>query len=114
MSDIIINHQDRLMHTYEVRVTSPNASAVELVNLSYQLNDDLEPVNGSGARVTPMSVAARIEVLKRLRKLAEREATPVSLDLIDEGDWDMRLVRSAFVKVPVDQAGIPIPHRREG
>lgn len=109
MSDI--NHQDRLMRTYEVCLTSPDfPTAVELVNLSYELNDGLEPVNRGGTVVEAQSITARIEVMRRLRKLAERAATLVPTDLIENADWDIRLVRTAFVKVPVDESGAPIPH----
>jgi hypothetical protein len=108
------NHQDRIMRTYEVTLTSEDAdTTVELVNLSYELNEDLDPVNGRGEPVEAQSVAARIEVMKRLRKLAEREATLVTTGLIETADWDIRMVRQAFVKVPVDAAGTPIPHRTQ-
>jgi D-arabinose 1-dehydrogenase-like Zn-dependent alcohol dehydrogenase len=107
------NHQDRIMRTYEVTLTSEDAdTAVELVNLSYELNEQLDAVNGQGTVVTATSIAARIEVLKRLRKLAEREATLVTTDLLENADCDIRMVRQAFVKVPVDAAGVPIPHRQ--
>lgn len=110
MSDI--NHQDRIMRTYEVTLTSPDAdTVVELVNLSYELNDGLDAVDGRGRPVEAQSITARIEVMKRLRKLAEREATIVPTGLIETADWDIRMVRQAFVKVPVDAAGTPIPHR---
>lgn len=106
------NHQDRLMRTYEVRLTAPDAApVVERVNLSYELNDQLEPVANDGSTIEAMSVAARIEVMKRLRKLAERAATHVTTDAIDTRDWDIAIVRSSFVKVPLDDAGAPIPHR---
>jgi hypothetical protein len=106
------NYQDRIMRTYEVTLTSPDAdTTVELVNLSYELNEQLDAVNGQGAVVTATSVAASVEVMKRLRKLAEREATLVSAGLIDTAACDLRMVRQAFVKVPVDETGVPIPHR---
>jgi hypothetical protein len=109
-----INHQDRLMRTYEVCLTSEDAdTAIELVNLSYEVNEQLEPVDGRGEPIDAMSIRARIEVMKRLRKLAEREATTISPDTVASADWDIRLVRSAFVKVPLDDAGAPIPHRSQ-
>lgn len=108
-------HQNRVMHTYEVSLTSPDLpTAVELVNLSYELNDQLEPVDRNGTVIPAASIAARIEVMKRLRKLATREAATVSATAIDTTDWDIRLVRTAFVKVPLDETGAPIPHRRQG
>ena len=100
------------MRTYEVTLTSDDAdTVVELVNLSYELNEQLDPVNSNGEPISALSVAARIEVMKRLRKLAEREATLVSTGLIETADWDIRMVRQAFVKVPLDETGTPIPHR---
>jgi hypothetical protein len=108
------NHQDRIMRTYEVTLTSEDdGTTVELVNLSYELNEQLDAINSQGAVITATSIAARIEVLKRLRKLAEREATLVSTDLLENADCDIRMVRQAFVKVPVDAAGTPIPHRKQ-
>lgn len=106
------HHQDRLMRTYEVRLTAGDAAPViERVNLSYELNEDLEPLANDGTTIDAMSVTARIEVMKRLRKLAERAATHVTTETIDTSDWDIAIVRSSFVKVPLDDAGAPIPHR---
>lgn len=111
--DTNTNHQDRLMRTYEVRLTAPDAApVVERVNLSYLLNDQLDAVDNNGTVVDATSLTARIEVMKRLRKLAQRAATHVTTDAIDERDWDIALVRSAFVKVPLDETGTPIPHRK--
>lgn len=108
-----MNTQDRLMRTYEVRLTTPDTTpVVERVNLSYKLNEQLEPVANDGTTVDAMSITARIEVMRRLRKLAERSVTHVTTDAIDDRDWDITVVRSAFVKVPVDEAGVPVPHRK--
>ena len=105
--------QNRLMRTYEVRLTAPNEDPiVERVNLSYKLNDDLDAVDADGTPVDAMSVPARIEVMKRLRRLAQRSVTHVKPNEIEERDWDVSMVRATFVQVAVDQTGRPIPRQR--
>lgn len=106
------NTQHRVMHTYEVRLSTPDLDPVtERVNLSYLVNEGLDAVDDDGAVVTPLSIAAKIEVMKRLRRLAAREATTATTAHIDQSDWDIRLTRTSFVTVPVDESGRPIPHR---
>lgn len=100
--------QDRIMRTYEVHLDG----ATETVNLSYELNDRLDAVDSDGRVVPAASIAASIEVMKRLRKLAAVGRTSVTGEQIETADWDVRMVRSCFVRVPVDESGRPIARHR--
>lgn len=101
--------QHRIMHTYEVTVG--DTGLPETVNLSYELNDELEPINNSGEVVTPMSVDARIEVSKRLRKLAAKGRTAATVEQVEQSPALPRLVRTSFVEVRLDESGRPIPRQ---
>lgn len=102
--------QRRIMRTYEVTLTAPDQpDRSARLNLSYELNDELDAVDWDGTIVMPTSIQAKIEVMKRLRKLAARHATTVTPADIDETDWDIRLSRSTFIDVPLDDNGRPIP-----
>lgn len=103
--------QARIMRTYEVSFADGLGAMVETVNLSYELNDDLDAVDRDGNVVTATSQAASIEVMKRLRKLAERERTNVTTALIDSVTPTIRVARTRFVQVPLDESGQPIPNQ---
>jgi hypothetical protein len=107
------NTQSRIMRTYEVTLIDPDApitgSVTELVNLSYELDDAMNAVDRDGEVVDARSIRAKIEVMKRLRKLAERQRCEVTPELIDEGGWSVNLLRTRYVEVPVDGSGRPIP-----
>jgi hypothetical protein len=99
--------QHRIMRTYEVHLSD---GACEAVNLSYQLNDHLDAISDDGRVVPPESIQARIEVMKRLRKLAERGRSSVTPQQIESTDWCIEMVRTSFVEVALDDEGHPIPH----
>lgn len=104
--------QARIMRTYEVTLSNDTGVlAVETVNLSYELNDELDAVDRHGTIVEAVSQAASIEVMKRLRKLAERCQTDVSTEQVDSAKPDIRMARSRFVHVPLDESGQPIPRQ---
>lgn len=100
--------QDRIMRTYEVHLSD---GSTETVNLSYEINDRLDAIDRDGRVVPAVSIQARIEVMKRLRKLAARGSTQITPGQVETEDWDdIRMVRSSFVHVPLDESGRPIPH----
>lgn len=104
--------QARIMRTYEVTLRNDaGVLAVETVNLSYELNEDLEAIDRDGTVVEAVSQRASIEVMKRLRKLAERCQTDVSTEQVDTARPDIRMARTRFVQVPLDAAGNPIPNQ---
>lgn len=96
--------QSRIMRTYEVTI----GGRTEAVNLSYELNERLEAVTRDGNIVPAVSEQASIEVMKRLRKLAERDRTRFGRDELTDGA-DVRLLKARFVEVPLDESGNPIP-----
>lgn len=105
--------QARIMRTYEVTLKTEAGAVVgtETVNLSYEVNEALDALDRDGTIVPATSIQASIEVMKRLRKLAERNRTAVTAAQIDEADWDVRLARFRFVQVPLDESGRPIPQQ---
>lgn len=103
--------QTRIMRTYRVELApiegdSPPVEAE--VNLSYEV-DDLDAVDSNGQVVEPLSLQAKIEAIRRLRKLAETQRTRVSVADIDRSDFDVQLLRQRFVTVELDENGRPIP-----
>jgi hypothetical protein len=109
--------QRRVMRTYEVALVRHGETqpcAADVVNLSYELDAEGNALSLDGRTVEPYSITARIELAKRLRKLAETGDTEATTDQLDDEELvpQVRLVASRMVAVPVNpETGRPIPRR---
>lgn len=96
------NLQQRIQRTYRVTLSplvATDGDTVEVeVNLSYVPDECGKP----------NTLAARLEAIDRLRRLANQGRAAVSPEVFETHDWDARCVRQTLVQVELGPDGKPI------